>query len=501
MAKKQVQNNKLKILMVTSEAVPFAKSGGLGDMVSALALALADLGHDVRLVMPRYYSITTSGKTQLPQPLGVPVGWGEQWCAVYTSFVKKELVPVYFLDHERYFGRQGIYGATSQESYDDNAERYTFLSRGALQLCKTLRWQPDIVHSHDWPSALVSVYLKTWEKEGFFAKTASIFTIHNLGYQGWFDKHQLVHTQLSWHDYFTFGLERHGGINLMQAGIVSADAITTVSPTYAKEIQQPQGGFGLDRLLSQRRAVLHGILNGVDYTEWNPEADRFIAPLNYSVKNMGNKAKVKALLQQEMGLPVDAQVPVFGMVTRFAEQKGLGELIGPSHGSLYRICQDMAVQFVVVGTGESWCEQELRTLQDKLPNLRIKIVFDNRMAHLVEAGSDFFLMPSRYEPCGLNQMYSLRYGTLPIVRATGGLADTVVNYDEKTGSGTGFMFYDLTPQAIYDSIGWATWAYYNKPKHIQAMRQQAMSQNFDWSQSAQQYIDVYTSTLGQKNPG
>lgn len=480
-----------KILMVTSEAVPFAKSGGLADMVSALAVQLRREGNDVRMVMPRYYDIDRSGLTLRKEPLGIPLGFEEEWVGVYEAVLPHSDVPVYFLDHEGLYGRKGIYGPTNSEAFPDNARRYTLLSRGAFQLCRYLQWIPDVMHAHDWPTALVPVYLYTWEKDTEFAGTASVITIHNIGYQGWFPKEDIHHTQLSWEEFHITGLEYHDSLNLLKAGIQNADIVTTVSPTYAREIQTPEYGEGLDPLLRHRSGDLFGIINGMDYDDWNPETDPFIKPDNFTSRKIAPKKKVKAALQKEAGLEVDPEKPLIGIVSRLVEQKGFGDLCGPSYGCLFSICWDMDVQFVILGTGETWCENELKALDANLPNLKAYIEFSNAMAHKIEAASDFFLMPSKYEPCGLNQLYSLRYGSLPIVRRTGGLADTVENYNQETGEGTGFVFDDLNPGSIYNVVGWAVWAWNHKPEHIKAMRKRAMEKRFSWEKSAGDYEEMY----------
>ncbi|HET7838969.1 MAG TPA: glycogen synthase GlgA [Rectinemataceae bacterium] len=484
----------MKILMVTSEAVPFAKAGGLGDAVSALSRSLARAGHDVRIILPRFYCIDRKGLEFIPGPLGVPVGSGEEWAAVYRGTLPGSEVPVYFLEHERFFGRDGIYGDKAEPDYADNPERFAFLSRAAFQLCRKLGWIPDIMHAHDWPSALATVYLRHEERHAEFAKTASVLTIHNLGYQGIYDKASFPYFRLPWELFHGAGFEHFDRVNLLKAGITTADCLTTVSPTYAREIQTPDFGFGLDGLLRFRSPELVGILNGVDLHDWDPSRDRYLSA-TFSASKMEGKDRCKAELQREFGLELDPSRPLVGMVTRLTDQKGVGELFGPLYGSAYRICSDMDLQFAVVGSGESWCEDELRSLSSRLPNFRAKIGYQERMAHLIEGGSDFFLMPSRYEPCGLNQMYSLHYGTLPIVHRTGGLADTVENYNQETGSGTGFMFDHLTPRSIYDTVGWAVWAWYNRPEHIRAMRTRAMGRTFSWEHSAEEYQKLYDRAL------
>ena len=279
-------------------------------------------------------------------------------------------------------------------------------------------------------------------------------------------------------------------MNFLQAGLTTADMITTVSPTYANEVQSAEGGFGLDGLLRHRREVLRGILNGVDTQVWNPSLDKHL-PANYSAADLSGKKVCKEALQRKMGLDINPDVPVIGIVTSLADQKGIAEVFAPTYGCLYRLCTTMNVQVVVLGSGEKWCESEIYSLQAKLPNFRAFIGYDESLSHLVEAGSDFFLMPSKYEPCGLNQMYSLLYGTLPIVRRTGGLADTVEQYNQDTGEGDGFLFDSLTPNAIYDTVGWAVWAYYNRKNDIAKMQQRGMNKKFGWDIAADEYLKVY----------
>jgi len=483
----------MKILMVSSEATPFAKTGGLADAVSALARALERAGHDVRILLPRYYFV---GRDAL-DPVGdliVPFPEGTVVCSLYRSVLPDSKVPVYFIDQEGCFGRDGIYGTRTEPDFADNTERFALLSRSAFELCLSLDWYPDIFHAHDWPSALVPVYLRHMGKDGGFAAAASVLTIHNLGYQGVYPAGRFPGTGLPWSLYAQAGFEQGGSLNLLAAGLRSADALTTVSPTYAREIQTPEYGAGLDSLLRHRSASLVGILNGVDGGEWDPSKDDHL-PANFSRADMGGKAACKAELQRAMGLAVDPGVPLVGMVSRLVEQKGIGELFGPMHGSAWRICTEMALQFTVVGSGEAWCEKELRALSTRLPNFRARVGYDERLAHLVTAGSDFILVPSHYEPCGLTQLYSLKYGSLPIVRRTGGLADTVENYDEVTGSGTGFVFDQLTPGSVFDTTGWAVWAWYNRGDHIRAMRERAMSRVFSWDRSATEYSRLYDMAL------
>jgi starch synthase len=492
----------MKILMVTSEAVPFAKTGGLADMVSALSISLAELGHDVRIVIPRYFSIDRKNLERLPDAMGTPMGGGiEEWSAVYTTDMpgtsKKNPVKVYFIDHEIFFGRDGIYGSHVETDFVDNSRRFIYFCRSAFQLCRKIKWFPDILHAHDWPAAVAPVYLKFAERAqgslGGFEKTVSILTIHNLGYQGIYHKDNFDYSGLGWNVYYDAGFEDFAMMNMLKAGLYSADKLNTVSPNYAEETKTNEHGFRLDGVLRYRSADYCGILNGIDYSVWNPEKDQYI-PETYSAKNMAGKAKAKEALQKEFGLPRNDKVPVIGMVTRLTDQKGVGELFGPTYGSAWAICRDLDLQMVLLGSGDQWCENEINSLASRLSNFKAKIGYSEKLSHLIEAGSDFFLMPSCYEPCGLNQMYSLAYGTLPIVRSTGGLVDTVENFNEKTGSGTGFMFNYLSPTSIYDTISWAVYTWYNRPEEIKKMQKRGMTHDFSWEKSAQKYVELYETT-------
>ena len=494
----ELSADSLQILMVTSEAVPFAKTGGLADVVSALSLELSRNGHDVRLVMPRYYSISRDGMDKRPEPLGVPMTIREEWAAVYETTLPDSEVPVYFLDHEGFYGREGIYGPRPDKEYSDNVRRFAFLCRGVFQLCRMLSWVPHILHGHDWVAGLVPYYQKKYELQSEFSNTASVLTIHNLGYQGIFPLEDVKYIQdeTDWLSMSTF--EFSGALNLLKTGIICGDEITTVSPTYAREIQTPGFGHGLNGLLNYRKEDLTGILNGIDYTTWNPADDPYIKPHNFSVENRKNKAKLKRVLQKEAGLTVDTGLPLVGMVTRLAEQKGIAALCGPGHGSLADILENLQVQIVILGNGEAWCEDELKRLDVRFSNLKAWIGYDERLSHLIEAESDFFLMPSLYEPCGLNQLYSLAYGTLPIVRRTGGLADTVENYNQATGSGTGFVFDDLNPSVLYNVMKWVLETWYNRKHHIHRMIRTGMKLRFSWSRAAEEYQAVYTKALKKK---
>jgi starch synthase len=486
--------------MCTSEAVPYAKTGGLADAVSALSLALASLGHEVCIVMPRYYRVDRGKLKQLEGAMGVPVGGGEEWCAVYGTELeesdKKNPVRVYFIDHEGFFGRDGVYGVPGEPDFLDNPRRFAFFCRACFQLCRKIHWYPHVMHAHDWPAALVPVFLKYGERygvsseEGSFADTVSALTIHNLGYQGIYSKDNFFYTNLGWDTFYNAGFDDWSMMNYLKAGIYSADKLNTVSPNYARETLTQAQGFRLDGVLAYRKADYSGILNGIDPEAWSPETDKYL-PAPYSAGDMSGKAKAKAALQKRFGLPESPEVPVVGMICRLTAQKGIGELFGPTYGSAWSICRDMNLQFVFLGSGEAWAENEIRSLSSRLSNFKAHVGYSEEISHLIEGGADFFIMPSRYEPCGLNQMYSLNYGTLPIVRNTGGLADTVENYNQDTGEGTGFMFDDLTPSSIYNTVGWAVWAWYNRRKHIDAMRLRGMKKDFTWTSSAKRYVEMY----------
>ena len=483
---------KLRLLFVASECAPFAKTGGLGDVVAALPKALRRLGHDVRIVLPLYSSIDRAKHGITPEsPSCVHMGQGEEsWISVQGTMLDGE-VPVWFVEYERFFGRAGIYDHGGAE-YSDNAFRYALLSKAAMQICKDRQFIPDVMHVHDWPSALVAVFLKTWDRVlSPLSETASVLTIHNIGYPGLYHASAFPYIGVG-DEYFRSDVfESHGRINLLKAGIYFADALTTVSPTHARELLDPVGGMGMAPYLNNRSADLFGILNGVDYEHWNPATDTLI-PATYSPADLSGKSICKAGLQERFGLEQRADVPILGIVSRFAHQKGFNLLLE----ALPKVLRNMAVQLVVLGTGDPETENFFHWLTAAFPGrVGSYIGFSNALSHLVEAGGDFFLMPSLYEPCGLNQSYSMKYATLPIVRATGGLDDTVRNYDEATGGGTGFKFSHATGSALYDVISWAVSTWFERPQHIAQLRQEAMAQDFSWGDSAREYVEVYEHAL------
>jgi starch synthase len=468
------------ILFVTSEFHPLAKSGGLADAVAALAKALALRDHRVTVVMPRYRTVPSEGFRDLGIPVGVPLGYREEWIGVHHGEAKG--VRIYLLDHQQFFDREGIYGPSAASAYGDNLRRFSLLSRGALQLSLALDLQPDIIHAHDWPTALVPVFLKT-EYEQLLEQIGLVFSIHNFGYHGWWPRGEVNHTGLAGEHLHTGGLLQGTEINLVRGAITTADRIVAVSPRYAREITEPEYSFGLHEETRQLNGRLTGILNGVDTTEWNPRTDPLIAQ-QYSEVDLAGKAACKGTLQREFGLSFNPDIPVIGMVTRLTEQKGIGALFGPGYGCLFRICTELSVQVVFLGTGEEWCQEEIRRLADRLPNFSAYIGYSEVLAHRITAGSDFFLMPSTYEPCGLNQMYAMRYGTIPIVTQTGGLADTV-------DFTVGFHVNRYSPESIFSAVSRAVTVFSSDRPRIKAMRVTGMKQDFSWDRSALQYEQIY----------
>lgn len=481
-----------KVLVVASECAPFAKTGGLGDVIGALPKALARRGIDVRVVLPLYAGMPWHELEVLDGALVVPMWFGVARGGIRLGRLPRSEVPVYFLEHHRYYDRPHLYGPPG-EGYADNFERFTFLSRGALELAKAIGWIPDVIHANDWQTALVPVYLNTVEWAQPLHASASVYTMHNMQYQGVGDGGALFVTGLGREHYRPEELEHFGSLNLMKGALVHATALTTVSPTYAREIQTSAYGCGLDGVLRARAGDLVGILNGIDVEEWNPATDRYLeAP--YDAGHLGGKALCKAALQEEAGLPVRREVPLFGLVGRLVAQKGVDVLAA----ALERILA-WDVQLVLLGTGDVRIERFFAAAARSHPDrCGVWLQFDEARAHRIEAGADFFLMPSRFEPCGLNQMYSLRYGTLPIVRATGGLADTVVNYDEATGGGTGFVLRDLDAGSLADTIGWAVDTWYHRPQHVAGMRRRAMAQDFSWERAAETYDTLYRAAYERR---
>lgn len=480
---------KLNILIAASEVVPFAKSGGLADVVGALPKALRRLGHDIRIVMPRYYivDIKKYDLKPLEGSLGVHMGsMGELWSAVFEGELPGSDVPVYFIDHEGFFGRKGLYDEDGK-GYKDNDNRFIFFSKAVMQLTKKLHFKPDIIHANDWHTASLPILLNsTYAFDPGFENTGSLLTIHNLQHQGKFYKGAMDMLGVGWEHFNAGELEEHGTVNLLKGGIVHADAVNAVSNKYSQEIRTPEFGWGLGDLLNANAEKLYGILNGVDYEEWSPASDSFI-PEQFDLDDLSGKAVCKAELQKEFNLPVRSEVPLIGCVGRLAEQKGIALL----SSAIYELMK-LDIQIVMLGTGEKWAERFFSDVCGKYQHkFGLFIGYRNDLAHLIEAGSDLFLMPSLFEPCGLNQIYSLRYGTVPIVRATGGLDDTIENYDAETGAGTGFKFHDATPAALTSTVEWAVDTWYSDRKGFDKLRHNSMEKRFDWDVAANGYEDLY----------
>jgi starch synthase len=482
----------MKILFVTSECAPFAKTGGLGEVIGALPPALHRRGLDVRVVMPLYAGMPWHDFEPLEGILEVPMWFGHARARVRLARLPRSEVPVYVLEHHRYFDRPHLYGPATGP-YPDNLERFAFLSRAALELTKALGWIPDVVHAHDWQTALAPVYVDTVEWARPLHGSATIYTIHNMAYQGVFDGGALFATGLGPEHYHAREFEHFGTLNLAKAALFRSTMLSTVSPTYAREIQTGTFGCGLDGVLAERSADLVGILNGIDVEEWNPATDRHLAA-RYDAGDLTGKAVCKAALQQEAGLPIRPDLPVLGLIARLVPQKGVDVL---AH-ALDRVL-GWDAQLVVLGSGEPEAEHFLAArARERSDRLCAWIPFDDVRAHRIQAGADFLLMPSRFEPCGLSQLYALRYGTLPIVRATGGLADTVVSYDERTGGGTGFVFHDLRPASLADTIGWALSTWYHRREHVALMQQRGMTQDLSWGRAAGEYERLYHAAYARR---
>jgi len=486
----------LKILMVASEMVPFIKAGGLGDVVGSLSLELKKLGHDVRVVIPKYASnIYLDRKVSRVLPsMGVWMGGVCEWCSV-QSVTTECGVPVYLIEHNYFFGRSGLYHDSGMNDYTDNPRRFAFLSRAALQLCIDIGFSPDVIHANDWQTALCPAYSKVWHwNDARLGRAASVLTLHNVAYQGVYPHDHWAYIGLGAANFTKDKFESYGRINMLKGGIHFADVVNTVSPTYAHETTTPFGGFGLAPYLTDKGGNYLGILNGADYNVWSPDKDVLI-PARYGRRNMSGKAKCKRAVQKEFLLREDDHVALIGTVGRLVDQKGF-DLIA---GCIDSILRSMHVQFVILGSGDGGLEHYFGDLPGRHPGRAGSFIgFNNRLAHLIEAGCDFFLMPSKHEPCGLNQLYSQRYGTLPIVHATGGLDDTVINYDEGTGDGTGFKFWEPSVRSLFYTVGWAISTFYDRTHHMAKLIQSAMQQDFSWRKSAHEYVKLYEKAIANK---
>jgi starch synthase len=474
----------MHIAFVASECVPFSKTGGLADVVGALPRALAAAGHEISVFVPRYRLTRISEERTVVQSITIPFDDRYRFCSVLTG-AGYPGVRFFFIDYPPYFDRDGLYGTASGD-FPDNAERFALFCRAVLEASKILG-VPDIFHCHDWQSALVPVLLRTqYLEDPAFRDCGTVFTIHNIGYQGLFPAEILPLLTLPW-DLFTITkMEFFGNVNFLKGALAYSDLITTVSRKYAQEIQTTEFGFGLDGVLKERAQTVIGILNGVDYEDWNPESDRFIVA-HYSADDLSGKQECKQDLLASFGLGnADPNLPVIGIVSRFAAQKGF-DLIG-------QIVDRLALEDVlltVLGSGDKLYEEMFLRLCRRVPNkIAVRIAYDNPLAHKIEAGADMFIMPSRYEPCGLSQIYSLKYGTVPIVRATGGLDDTIDPWDPRTKKGTGFKFQEYTGEALLRTIHQALQLYRDQGSWQKLMRN-GMSKDFSWRVSAREYVRAY----------
>jgi starch synthase len=490
---------KLKVLLVASEARPYAVTGGLADVVSALAKTLYKLNYDVRLAMPYYNQIQkAAGFPADVYRKALPVSFGNNSLAADVLTAKHPGgFPVYFIRQDKFYDRSNLYG-TPEGDFPDNGDRFLYFAKSIFPLCESLKFKPDIIHCHDWQTALVPIYLKhVYRKKDFFQNTASVLTIHNLAYQGIFPEEIFRSMELPSELNSVKGLEFWGKINFLKGGIYSADTLNTVSPTYREEILHKEHGCGLEGVLWERKEDLYGILNGADYEEWSPENDKFI-PSNYTEKNLKNKAICKKALLEKFGIKSGQQnQPVFGMVARMSEQKGMDIIAKAIQG----LIAQKAI-FLILGCGEEKYQDLMRSLAKKFPGkIGLKIGFDNSLAHLMKAGCDIFLIPSRYEPCGLNQFYCMKYGSVPVATATGGLQDSIEEYDPKKRRGTGFKFENYSPEEFLKTTEKAIKVYTDQDAWLH-LQKNCMEQDFSWNEAIKKYIELYKLAKGKnKNAG
>jgi starch synthase len=482
----------MHIAFVASEGVPYSKTGGLADVVGALPRALAALGHQVSVYLPRYRQTKLSEPATVVRSITIPFDDEYRFASV-VSGVSQGGVRSYFVDYPPYFDRDALYG-TAAGDYPDNAERYALFSRAVLEASKILG-VPQIFHCHDWQSALIPVLLRTvYAEDPAFRDAGTVFTIHNMGYQGLFPPETLPLLMLPW-DLFTITkMEFFGQVNFLKGALTYSDFVTTVSKKYSQEIQTAEYGFGLEGVLRGRASTVAGIVNGVDYDEWSPQTDKFIVA-KFSPQDLAAKAKCKADLFSAFGLNADPKLPLIGIVSRFAAQKGF-DLIAQIADRLAR--EEMTL--VILGSGDKVYEDTFARLNKQFPNkIAVKVAYDNAIAHKIEAGADMFLMPSRYEPCGLNQIYSLKYGTVPIVRATGGLDDTIEPWDARTGKGTGFKFTEYYGESLLLALKQALQAFRDQTSW-QVLMRNGMGKDFSWNASAREYGKIYERVKQARSP-
>ena len=484
-----VDHRKLKILFVSSEVEDFSKTGGLADVAKALPIELRNLGHEVKVITPFYRTISQREHAQHKFDLTLNTDFSRPDIQFTVHQLDLDNIPVLAIDNAHYFDRAGLYGEDNH-AYQDNGERFAFFCLAALQVCEADHFMPDIIHCNDWHTGLIPYLLKTRYQDSYqFEQTKTVFTTHNACYQGIFDKSQLnlIPEVSSCMDEGV--LENYNYINYLKVGLTYSDKINTVSPNYASELLTPLGSHGMAHHFISRIHDFEGILNGCDYNDWNPETDKYI-PANFSADNLSGKAICKKALQNEVALPVSDN-PIFGMVCRLTEQKGFA-LIIPILSRLLK----HNLQLIIVGSGDPAIAGQLNAIMARYPdNFKFIDTYSNKLSHLVEAGADFFMMPSIFEPCGLNQLYSLAYGTLPIVRAVGGLKDTVIDYEQDRDNANGFVFHDPIPNQLLNLLRRALLLYIEHPEEMLRLKKQAMRSHFYWSDSAKHYQRMYYNAL------
>lgn len=495
-----MRKDKLKVLLVSPEVVPFAKTGGLADVVGALSKVLPKFGCEVKTILPKYKMVEEekfkliSAEIPLPE---IKIGDKKLKFRLKRYKLKESEAEYLFLANKGYYDREELY-RDNKTGYDyvDNDERFILFARGVLEIIKALNWRPDLIHCNDWQSALIPAYLRTrYEEEEFYKRIATLFTIHNIAYQGIFPKETFDKLGLKKELFYPLSpFEYWGKVNFLKVGISYADILNTVSERYAVEIQSgPEFGYGMEGMLRDRNQDLHGVLNGIDYEEWSPEKDKLI-PYNYGEGNLWVKSKNKEFLLKQAGLESDENIPLIGMISRLASQKGFDLL-----QEMAEKIMSLELELVILGTGEEKYHIFLSELEKKYPKkVKIYLKYDNKLAHLIEAGSDIFLMPSRYEPCGLNQLYSLKYGTIPVVRETGGLADTIEDYNPQTKKGTGFVFKDYNGEELLLALNRALELFKDKNAWKDLMLQ-GMKKDFSWEASAKRYIQLYNKAIAKKS--
>jgi starch synthase len=484
----------MKIAFASSEIVPFAKTGGLADVAGALPKELASLGHEVKVFMPKYYQVNEFEYGHLYDALigelKVTVSGIAHSVHVFYGKLPNSNVDIYFIHYPNYFHREKIY----TEDWDED-ERFILFSKAVIHVIQKLGWSPDIFHVNDWQTALIPVLLKhNYAWDTLFKDTKTILTIHNIGYQGRFSVDSYKKAELPEHLYLHHGpLVHEGDSNFLKSGILYADVINTVSNTYAKELLTPEYGAGMDYYLWSRHTHFYGIINGIDYSVWDPETDKYLS-FNYSLNNLSGKIKNKEFLLNKLSLPIKLDIPLIGMISRFASQKGF-DIVKEVLPELL----ELDAQFVVLGSGEEEYEKMFQDAANKYPTkIGVYFGYNEELAHQIEAGSDIFLMPSHYEPCGLNQIYSLKYGTVPVVRKTGGLADTVQDWNEYNhygqDIGNGYSFYEYSGKALLDSVKRAIIDFHNKSVW-RKIQENGMSKDYSWQFSAEEYLDLYKKVL------